>query len=175
MSNNTLINHVEPYTLGKAALILIALTLLDTFGCVVLLIGSYIYMKKGHTGLAMALCVTNLVIPDALPVADEIFQLIAIGMPLYKSYKEGQDAGTAINNAIESYKGYDSAKNMDRIDLIQATINAGNNNEPVYNEPVYISQDDSIEQIKRLNDLKEAGIISDEEFQIKKKELLEKL
>ncbi|MBQ8515507.1 MAG: SHOCT domain-containing protein [Ruminococcus sp.] len=170
MSNNIINNQVKPYSLGKAALIVIALTVLDTFGCVVLLIGSYIYMKKGQTGLAMALCVTNLLIPDALPVADEIFQLIAVGMPLYQSYKEGKSAGVAVNNAIESYKGYNSAKEMDGMDLLQETLHTNGNP-----EPVLISQEDSIEQIKRLNGLKESGIITEEEFQAKKRELLEKM
>ena len=86
--NKPTIPEVEPYSFAKAALILIAFALFDTVGCVILLVGSLIFMKMGHKGLAMAMCIVNLMAPDALPFVDEIFQIVVIAVPLYNSFQE---------------------------------------------------------------------------------------
>lgn len=70
-------------------MIIAVLALLDNFGCVVLLIGSIIFIKKGHKELAVALVITNIIIPYALPFVDEIFQIIVVAIPVYKGYKNG--------------------------------------------------------------------------------------
>ncbi len=73
--------------ISKAIIIILLLTILDTFTGVALLIGSYIYAKKVRKGLAMALCAVNFVIPDILPLVDEIFQLVVVAVPVYKQLK----------------------------------------------------------------------------------------
>ncbi len=83
----TSINMINKIPLSKAIIIILILTVLDTFTCVALLIGSYIFAKKGQKGLAMALCVVNFVMPDALPLVDEIFQFVAVAVPVYKQLK----------------------------------------------------------------------------------------
>ena len=51
---------INKIPLSKAIIIILILTVLDTFTCVALLIGSYIFAKKGQKGLAMALwCYTK--------------------------------------------------------------------------------------------------------------------
>lgn len=107
MSKN---NQVEPYSIGKCIVIITILALLDTFGCIVLLVGSYIFMKKGHQGLSIALAVTNIVIPDALPCVDEIFQIIVIVVPIYKGYKNGDSVGKIAKDVINSEREYNSQK-----------------------------------------------------------------
>lgn len=42
-------------SISKAVIIILLLTILDTFTGVALLIGSYIYAKKGRKGLAMGI------------------------------------------------------------------------------------------------------------------------
>lgn len=49
------------------------------------------------------------------------------------------------------------------------------NSEPKLEKEVFNSEEDPINQIKKLNELKEAGILTDEEFKTKKKELLERI
>lgn len=80
-------NMKNKISLSKAIIIILLLIVLDTFTCVALLIGSYIFAKKGQKGLAMALCVVNFVMPDALPLVDEIFQFVAVAVPVYKQLK----------------------------------------------------------------------------------------
>lgn len=105
-------NHqqVKPYPFFTAAAIVVALALFDTVGCVVLLIGAYIFMKKGHTGLAVALSVVNIISPDAIPLVDECFQVIVVLLPIYKSYQESQNALTAIQDGVSSYAEYENRK-----------------------------------------------------------------
>ncbi len=83
MANNNPNNKVEPYSFGTTVGIIIVLSLLDTVGCIVSIVGAYIFKKKGHQGLAVALAVINIISPDALPVVDEIFGIIAIIIPYF--------------------------------------------------------------------------------------------
>ena len=94
-------NQVEPYTIGKAIVIIAALTLLDTVGCIVLVIGAYIFTKKGHAGLGLALAVANIIAPDALPVVDEIFGIVAVVVPYMKSREQGKSIGQSIQKSQE--------------------------------------------------------------------------
>lgn len=104
-------NEVEPYSIGKAIIIIVALALFDTVGCIVLLVGSIIFVKMGHKGLGIALCVTNILIPDALPVVDELFQIVVIAIPLYQSYKKGESLKQAATKAIDSHNEYNGKNN----------------------------------------------------------------
>ena len=78
---------INKIPLSKAIIIILILTVLDTFTWVTLLIGSCIFAEKYQKGLAMALCVVNFVMPDALPLVDEIFQFVAVAVPVYKQLK----------------------------------------------------------------------------------------
>lgn len=99
-------NQVEPYSLGKVVLIVAALTLLDTVGCIVLVVGAYIFTKKGHKGLGVALAVVNIIAPDALPAVDEIFGVIAVVIPYMQSRKEGKGVGESLQAGIDSARQY---------------------------------------------------------------------
>lgn len=123
MKNQTnQVNQVEPYTIGKALIIVVLLAALDTFGCVVLLIGGYIFSKKGHTGLAIALAVANFIVPDMLPVVDEIFTVIAVVVPIYQSYKSGEDLKTSVTKGVESYQQYNSDKKKYNLNPAKNTL-----------------------------------------------------
>lgn len=78
---------MKKISLPKTIIIVLLLAVLDTFTGIALLIGSYIFAKKGQKGLAMALCVVNFIAPDTLPLVDEIFQLITVAIPVYKQLK----------------------------------------------------------------------------------------
>lgn len=108
MSKN---NAVEPYSIGKCLVIITVLALFDTVGCIVLLVGSYVFMKKGHQGLAIALAVTNIIIPDALPCVDEIFQIIVVVVPIYRGYKNDDSVGQIAKDVVKSQREYSSQRN----------------------------------------------------------------
>ena len=122
MSNNNQNNQVEPYSLGKAILIIAVLTLFDTVGCVVLVIGAYIFTKKGHAGLGLALAVTNIIAPDALPAVDEIFGIIAVVVPYMKSRNEGKSVVDSVKSSISSAQQYANTSN----DYIQKSEKVAN-------------------------------------------------
>ncbi|MBD5158723.1 MAG: hypothetical protein HDT23_00490 [Ruminococcus sp.] len=106
MAGNNQNNQVEPYSLGKVIVIVAVLTLLDTVGCIVLVVGAYIFTKKGHAGLGMALAVTNIFAPDALPAVDEIFGIIAVVVPYMKSREDGKSVGESIKASVDSAQQY---------------------------------------------------------------------
>ncbi len=108
MSKN---NAVEPYSIGKCLIIITVLALFDTVGCIVLLVGSYVFIKKGHQGLAIALAVTNIIIPDALPCVDEIFQIIVVVVPIYRGYKNDDSVGQIAKDVVKSQREYSSQRN----------------------------------------------------------------
>ena len=70
---------VTPFSLPVAIGIIVVLSALDTVGCVVLIIGSFIFAKMGHKGLGIALALANCVVPDMLPGIDEVFGIVATG------------------------------------------------------------------------------------------------
>lgn len=104
-------NQVEPYSIGKVILIVAVLTLFDTVGCVVLVIGAYIFTKKGHAGLGMALAVTNIIAPDALPAVDEIFGIIAVVVPFMQSRKAGKGVIESAKASVDSARQYNQTSN----------------------------------------------------------------
>lgn len=104
-------NQVEPYSLGKVIVIVAVLTLLDTVGCIVLVVGAYIFTKKGHAGLGIALAVTNIIAPDALPAVDEIFGIIAVVVPYMKSREEGKSVVDSVKASINSAQQYANTSN----------------------------------------------------------------
>lgn len=114
--------QVEPYSFLKAALIVVALSIFDTFGCVVLLIGGFIFSKKGHTGLAIALAAANFIVPDALPVIDELFTVVAVVIPIYQNYKAGKSLGESVSSGINSYNEYNSDKEKMNFNSARNTI-----------------------------------------------------
>lgn len=87
------VDGVKPYSVFTAAVILLVLGVLDTVGCVVLTIAAFVFMKKGHKGLSMLLALTNFVIPDALPLVDEIGGVVAVVLPMYMNWKKLTDSG----------------------------------------------------------------------------------
>lgn len=104
-------NQVQPYSLGKAICIIAVLALFDTVGCVVLVIGAYIFTKKGHAGLGLALAVANIIAPDALPVVDEIFGIVAVVVPYMKSREQGKSIGQSIQSSVDSARQYNETSN----------------------------------------------------------------
>lgn len=115
MANKNQNNQVQPYSLGAAIGIIAVLALIDTVGCIVLVIGAYIFTKKGHHGLGVALAITNIIVPDALPFVDEIFGVIAVVIPYMKSREEGKSVGESVQASIDSARQY----NQTRDDYIQ--------------------------------------------------------
>lgn len=111
MANKNQNNQVEPYSLGAAIGIIAVLALIDTVGCVVLVIGAYIFTKKGHQGLGVALAITNIIVPDALPFVDEIFGVIAVVIPYMKSREEGKSVGESVQASIDSARQYKQTSN----------------------------------------------------------------
>lgn len=79
---------VTPFSLPVAIGIIVVLSALDTVGCVVLIIGSFIFAKMGHKGLGIALALANCVVPDMLPGIDEVFGIVATGGTLLHDYKK---------------------------------------------------------------------------------------
>lgn len=111
MANKNQNNQVEPYSLGAAIGIIAVLALIDTVGCVVLVIGAYIFTKKGHQGLGVALAITNIIVPDALPFVDEIFGVIVVVIPYMKSREEGKSLGESIQASVDSARQYKQTSN----------------------------------------------------------------
>lgn len=146
MSKNN--NQVEPYSLGVSIIIIAALALLDTVGCVVLLVGSIIFIAKGHKGLAVALAITNIIIPDALPFVDEIFQVIVVAIPICKGYANGDSAEQITKNVIDSQREYNSQKTnaLNESQKVTKVINSQ------YNYNNYDSSEDNEEYIDTYYD-----------------------
>lgn len=169
-------NGVKPYSILTVILITLALGVIDTVGCVVLIIAAFVFVKKGHKGLGLLLALTNCIIPDALPLVDEAAGIIAVAVPLYTSWKKTKNVAGTVVNTIESHQEYQNNKenysNMDGLNVAKDLANEFVNTVP---EQSQIPSNDYIEQIKKLNDLKKSGILSDEEFQRKKEEILEKI
>ena len=92
-----------PYSKGKSAVIIIVLILLDYFLCVPLLIASYIFMKKGHAALAIALCIANACV-DCLPFVDEVLQIILVAVPIYKAFQNEEGFVPTMRDIFDSGK-----------------------------------------------------------------------
>lgn len=104
-------NKPEPYSFSKAILIIIALALFDTVSYIVLVVGAYIFTKKGHTGIGMALAITNIIAPDAMPVVDEIFGSAVVVIPYIKSHEQGKSVGKSIQAGVDSVRQYKQTSN----------------------------------------------------------------
>lgn len=104
---------VTPFSLPIAIGIIVVLSALDTVGCVVLIIGSFIFAKMGHKGLGIALALANCVVPDMLPGIDEVFGIVATGGTLLHDYKKGESLPNSIVHAIDAKDVYrNCARNM---------------------------------------------------------------
>lgn len=132
-------NQVEPYSLGMAIGIIAVLALFDTVGCVVLVIGAYIFTKKGHQGLGVALAITNVIIPDALPLVDEIFGIIVVVIPYMKSREEGKSVGESIQASVDSARQYKQTGNdyIQKSEKVAQKIGASRNQSVDYDEDYY--------------------------------------
>lgn len=104
-------NQVEPYSLGVTIGIIVVLALFDTVGCVILTIGAYIFTKKGHAGLGIALVITNFIIPDMLPYVDELFGIVAFVVPFMQSRKQGKGVIESAKAGMNSAKQYQQTSN----------------------------------------------------------------
>lgn len=91
---NPTTNGVTPIPVPLAIGIVAILALIDTVGCVVLIIAGYVFVKKGHQGIGILLALTNCIIPDALPLVDEAIGIVLVLVPAYRGYKKIQ-AGQA--------------------------------------------------------------------------------
>lgn len=85
---NPTTNGVTPYSMPMVIGIVAGLALVDTVGCVVLIIAGYVFVKKGHQGIGILLALTNCVIPDALPLVDEAIGIVMVVVPAYRGYKK---------------------------------------------------------------------------------------
>lgn len=85
---NPTTNGVTPYSMPIVIGIVAGLALVDTVGCVVLIIAGYVFVKKGHQGIGILLALTNCVIPDALPLVDEAIGIVMVVVPAYNGYKK---------------------------------------------------------------------------------------
>ncbi len=85
---NPTTNGVTPYSMPMVIGIVAGLALVDTVGCVVLIIAGYVFVKKGHQGIGILLALTNFVIPDALPLVDEAIGIVMVVVPAYNGYKK---------------------------------------------------------------------------------------
>ena len=85
---NPTTNGVTPYSMPMVIGIIAGLALVDTVGCVVLIIAGYVFVKKGHQGIGILLALTNCVIPDALPLVDEAIGIVMVVVPAYRGYKK---------------------------------------------------------------------------------------
>ncbi len=120
MSNKN--NEVEPYSFGMTAFIVIGLSLLDTVGGIVLLVGTYIFMKKGHTGLSVALVIANFVVPDILPAVDEIFTVIIFVCTYNKNRAEGKSISESVKASKQAVQQY-SETSRDYIQKSEKVVN----------------------------------------------------
>lgn len=83
----TPVSGIKPYSIFAVAIITLILGVVDTVGCVVLVISAFVFMKKGHKGLSFLLTLTNFIIPDALPLVDEIAGVVTVVLPMYMDWK----------------------------------------------------------------------------------------
>ncbi len=143
MANNSNNKQVEPYSIGAAIGIIVLLCALDTVGCIVSIIGAYIFMKKGHQGLALALALINFVSPDALPVVDEIFGVVTIVIPYFKNRSEGKSVTESVKASVDSSKQYKNSKvqAIQKSEQVVNKINASVNQQVNYSNDNYEDND----------------------------------
>lgn len=108
---NPTTNGVTPYSMPMVIGIVAGLALVDTVGCVVLVIAGYVFVKKGHKGLGVFLEITNCIIPDALPGVDEIAGILMVVVPVYRGYRKvmaGEaniaDVACDVINNVQTYQ-----------------------------------------------------------------------
>lgn len=139
MGNQIQNNKPEPYSLGKAIGIIVVLALFDTVGCIILTIGAYIFTKKGHAGLGIALVITNLVVPDALPYVDELFSIVAFVVPFMNSRKQGKGMIESTKAGLNSARQYNKTSNdyIQKSEKVVSKINSPYNQNIDYNSENY--------------------------------------
>lgn len=124
---NPTTNGVTPYSMPMVIGIVAGLALVDTVGCVVLIIAGYVFVKKGHQGIGILLALTNCVIPDALPLVDEAIGIVMVVVPAYRGYKkmlEGQAniadvALDVINNSQMYQNNAGNYMNMNGTEIVK--------------------------------------------------------
>lgn len=171
---------VDAIPLWGKVLIVVLCCALDSVTCVLLLVGSIVFMKAGNKGLALVLALCNIVCPDSLPFVDEIFTIIVTVIPLYKEFKATGNVLEAVKASFTSRQEY-KGMSADAMEGTLPSITIGNDDE--YMEDTYedtkstliADSGDVTSTIKELNQMKLDGIITEEEFNQKKSDLLSKL
>ena len=174
---------VTPFSLPVAIGIIVVLSALDPVGCVGLIIGIFIFAKMGHKGLGIALALANCVVPDMLPGIDEVFGIVATGGTLLHDYKKGESLPNSIVHGIlqgdeQGVEIEEESEEYEDMDVLQIAQNVASDyaTQPAYSDPMPVQQGETeLEQIEHLHQLKEKGILTEKEFQEKKKQLLSQL
>ncbi|MCM1507851.1 MAG: hypothetical protein NC177_12065 [Ruminococcus flavefaciens] len=132
-------NKPIPYSFGMAVFIIAVLTLLDTVGCIVLAVGAYIFTKKGHSGLGIALVITNFIAPDMLPCVDEIFGVVAFVIPFMQNCKQGNNIIDSAKASVNSAKQYKQTGNdyIQKSEDVASKIGIPRNQNIDYNSDYY--------------------------------------
>ena len=133
MSNNNLMENktglqkfgdkINAIPLWGKIVIVVACCLLDTVTCVLLLVGSFIFVKAGSKGMGIALMLCNIVMPDALPFVDEIFNVIVVAIPMIKEYQQSKDLKKTLQAGMDSHSEYQSAR-----EKVNNTISSSSDN-----------------------------------------------
>ena len=139
------------------------------------------FLKEQRTRilLGIALALANCVVPDMLPGIDEVFGIVATGGTLLHDYKKGESLPNSIVHAIDAKDVYrNCSEEYEDMDVLQIAQNVASDyaTQPAYTDPMPVQQGETeLEQIEHLHQLKEKGILTEKEFQEKKKQLLSQL
>ena len=114
-----------------------------------------------------------------LPGIDEVFGIVATGGTLLHDYKKGESLPNSIVHAIDAKDVYrNCSEEYEDMDVLQIAQNVASDyaTQPAYTDPMPVQQGETeLEQIEHLHQLKEKGILTEKEFQEKKKQLLSQL
>ena len=137
---------LTPFSLPVAIGMIVVLSALDTVGCVVLIIGSFIFVKMGHKGLGIALALANCVVPDMLPAIDEVFGIVVTGGTLLHDYKKGESLPNSIVHAIDAKDVYrNCSEEYEDMDVLQIAQNVASDyaTQPAYTDPMPVQTGDT--------------------------------
>ena len=108
-----------------------------------------------------------------------IFGIVATGGTLLHDYKKGESLPNSIVHAIDAKDVYrNCSEEYEDMDVLQIAQNVASDyaTQPAYTDPMPVQQGETeLEQIEHLHQLKEKGILTEKEFQEKKKQLLSQL
>ena len=116
---------VKPFGAVAALLILAVLGVIDIYACVALIIAGFVFVKTGHKGMGILLCLTNLFLPDALPVVDEAVGIAAVVIPMYIKWKKtdgniAETIASGITSRKEHKKNRKEKLGMNKADAVKA-------------------------------------------------------